>query len=154
MVVFLSAALALLALGGGLFGQTDPWLLQWQHKLFADLCHQQPDRSFWLNGQPMAVCSRCFGLYSGLFMGLIAIPFLGKILIRLNAKKVLLITFILNIVDVAGDLSGLWQNTHLSRFTTGFLLGTTAALVLGQAFVKQYQLKLKSNYYGTTGSIQ
>ena len=27
------------------------------------LCHQRPERSFWIGGRPMPVCSRCAGLY-------------------------------------------------------------------------------------------
>lgn len=152
LAVVLSSVLVLIALGGGLFGQSEPWFLQLQHKLFADLCHQEPARSFWLNGQPMAVCSRCFGIYSGFFVGLITILFLEKKLKQLNTKKILLVTLILNIVDVAGNLLGFWQNTLISRSIAGFLLGTTAALVLGQAFIKPYHLTLNITNYGTTKS--
>lgn len=40
----------------------------------ARVCHQRPDRSFHLHGQPLPVCGRCAGLYlsgtAGLFAGL------------------------------------------------------------------------------------
>ena len=31
--------------------------------LFIYSCHQQPDRSFWLMGYPVALCCRCYGVY-------------------------------------------------------------------------------------------
>jgi uncharacterized membrane protein len=33
------------------------------------ICHQRPERSFSLNGVPMPVCARCFGLYASGAMG-------------------------------------------------------------------------------------
>lgn len=29
------------------------------------VCHQIPERSFWISALPLAVCARCFGLYLG-----------------------------------------------------------------------------------------
>lgn len=36
------------------------------------VCHQRPDRSFHLHGQPLPVCGRCTGLYLSGTMGLVA----------------------------------------------------------------------------------
>lgn len=149
----LSAGLLVAAAGGGLWGQTEPWYLQWQHIFFSGLCHQQPDRSFWINGQPMAVCTRCFGIYSGLFTGLLAGPILGKMIPRSFLKKLLLVTLILNIVDVAGNMAGFWSNTLLSRSALGFLLAVSAGLLLGRAFIKQETLTLNKKRYGTNRSV-
>ncbi|HKD76997.1 MAG TPA: DUF2085 domain-containing protein, partial [Ktedonobacterales bacterium] len=33
------------------------------HGGFALVCHQQPGRSFWIFGAPVAVCARCLGIY-------------------------------------------------------------------------------------------
>jgi len=37
------------------------------------LCHQEPSRSFVIGGTLMLVCARCFGLYLGLFFGMISV---------------------------------------------------------------------------------
>ena len=29
------------------------------------ICHQRPDRCFWIHGRPMPVCARCTGIYTG-----------------------------------------------------------------------------------------
>jgi len=67
----LVGALFIIALGPGLWGPSDiaDWYLSWQRSVFASVCHQQPSRSFWMNGAPLAVCERCFGIYAGLFLG-------------------------------------------------------------------------------------
>lgn len=40
---------------------------------YAPLCHQEPDRSLWIGGRPLAVCARCAGLYLGGVAGLLAV---------------------------------------------------------------------------------
>lgn len=150
--LLLSLFLLITALGGGLFGQTEPWLLQWQHIFFSGLCHQQPNRSFWFGGQPMAVCSRCLGIYSGFFVGLLSGPLLGKFISKSLLKKILLVTVILNIVDVAGNVIGIWTNTLFSRASFGFLLAISAGLLLGKAFIKQNNINTNKKSYGATRS--
>ena len=49
------------------------------YSFFSFLCHQMPDRSFWLGGHQLAVCSRCFGVYFGLFAGFLAYPLWRKL---------------------------------------------------------------------------
>lgn len=153
LVLVLSVLLVLIALGGGLWGQTEPWFLQWQHKLFYGLCHQSPERSFWINGQPMAVCSRCFGIYTGFFGGLITAFLVMKRLRNALLKKVLLVMLILNIVDVAGNILSIWQNTLFSRYVLGFLLAATAGLMLGKALIKQPTSINHLNNYGTNRTV-
>src|SRR5688572_13028305 len=44
------------------------------YKFFSFICHQIPDRTFHIGEHPLAVCSRCFGVYFGLLMGLVIYP--------------------------------------------------------------------------------
>jgi Predicted membrane protein (DUF2085) len=39
------------------------------------LCHQRPERSFFLWGSQMPVCARCLGIYAGAAIAAIALPF-------------------------------------------------------------------------------
>src|ERR1051325_12251048 len=41
---------------------------------FSLVCHQIPERSFFIAGHPFAVCARCFGLYAGFTVAAIAYP--------------------------------------------------------------------------------
>src|SRR5215510_7810628 len=41
---------------------------------FGVFCHQRPDRSFFIEGHKLAVCSRCTGLYAGFAITLLLYP--------------------------------------------------------------------------------
>src|SRR5699024_1248458 len=124
------------AAGGGLFGQQQPWFLQWQHQVFAGLCHQIPERSFWINGQPMAVCSRCLGIYGSFALGWLGLPLLARIKkgMKLSGKQLLIFAIVINVVDFIGNLLGLWQNTLISRTVAGGAMGLAAAALFAESF--------------------
>src|SRR5688572_9617755 len=44
------------------------------YMFFSFICHQIPDRSLYLGGHQLAVCSRCFGVYFGLLAGILLYP--------------------------------------------------------------------------------
>lgn len=118
-----------------------PWGTRWHwpYHLFHWVCHQDPQRSFWINGQPMAVCSRCFGIYSSLFLGWLLLPLVGgKLLPFMRRTRYLLgVAFLVNVVDVAGHFLGLWDNTVWTRLATGALLGLAAAAIFADEFIKK-----------------
>ena len=130
-VFLLVSVVVVVAIGGGLFYQSTPWILQWQHQTFYSLCHQIADRSFWVNGQPMAVCSRCIGIYSGFLFGWLLLPVLSLInSMRLTyIKKIVVFVLLFNLIDAAGNFFGLWHNTLISRTVLGGMLGSSAALI-------------------------
>ena len=99
------------------------------YHVFAALCHQLPERSFYLAGQPLAVCARCFGIYAGFALGIVCYP-LVRSLRRTDtpARLWLLLAALPTGVDFALGFTGLWANTHTSRALTGALLGAVAAL--------------------------
>lgn len=142
-------AVATGALGGGLFNQQEPWMTQWQHLAFMKLCHQMPGRSFWINDQPMAVCSRCLGIYTSFAFGWILLPLasLGRLSEKVPVKKIALFAVLINFFDIIGNVLGFWENTLISRFVFGFLLGCSAAFIFSGDF---FNLTIKStgNHHG------
>lgn len=44
----------------------------------AQVCHQRPERSLHLHGQPLPVCGRCTGLYVSGAIGLLAVSAFGR----------------------------------------------------------------------------
>lgn len=97
------------------------------------ICHQRPERSFFLHGHQLPVCARCTGLYAGAALaGPIAIA-LGASLSRQRARLLLgaaalptLITWSLEFAN-AEPFSNVW------RFVAALPLGFAAAwLVLGE----------------------
>jgi uncharacterized membrane protein len=95
---------------------------------FSRFCHQLPERSFYLDGHPFAVCARCTGIYFGFAAAVLFYP-LARSFKRSDApaRKWLLIALVPIALDFALDFFGVWQNTHLSRSVTGALLGAVVA---------------------------
>ncbi len=108
-----------LAKAGGFAAVSSPL-----YYFFSFLCHQISDRSLHVEGEQLAVCSRCFGVYSGLFAGFLVYPFWRGID---NIEPLPRVWLFLSIIPVTVDWSltffGVWDNTHLSRFLTGGILG-------------------------------
>lgn len=133
--VFISLLLMVLfSLGGGIWG-AESTIGHWTGDLFRGICHQNPMRSFHLNGVQMAVNSRCFGVFAGLLTGWLAIP----VCIRLKLKKnpflwYLLLAVIVQIIDFSGNLIQLWENTNQSRLLLGWFLGFTATVSVFDQF--------------------
>jgi uncharacterized membrane protein len=94
---------------------------------FNHACHQLPERSFFVVGHPFAVCSRCTGLYAGFTAALLFYPLAGFLKRTYTpARKWLFWAAVPMVVDVGGDVLGIWNNTHYSRFFTGVLLGAVS----------------------------
>jgi len=146
--------LVLTALGGGFFNQQGLWFEHWQHKAFRGLCHQDPQRAFWLAGTPMAVCSRCFGIYAGFLAAWLFAPAAIKRLQYFEQYKGKLLAgaVAINVMDFLGNLIGIWQNTLFTRFGLGLLIGITASIAIGYVLIEKTQSNLKGIQYGTNAS--
>jgi uncharacterized membrane protein len=103
---------------------------------FHAVCHQIPERSFYVSEFPLAVCARCTGLYAGAAAGVLLYP-LARPLTRTDApaRGWLLAAALPTIIDLLLGVTGVWENTHLSRFLTALLAGAGAAFYVVPAFV-------------------
>lgn len=99
----------------------------WQgfvYAVFSPVCHQIESRSFFLFGQPLAVCSRCLGIYIGCLAGIGLYPFLrGFNRIEVPRKDVFIYLSFPIVIDTVGNFAGLWHTTNLARFVTGLIWG-------------------------------
>ena len=104
---------------------------------FSFLCHQIPDRSLHIAGEPFAVCSRCFGVYFGLLFGF-AIYLLWRNIgdIEPLSKFWLFLSLIPISIDWSLTFFGIWENTHLSRFLTGMIVGVACSTFIVPALVE------------------
>jgi uncharacterized membrane protein len=91
---------------------------------FSGLCHQNPARSFVIAGVPVAVCTRCLGIYLGLAAGTILE------LKQATAMRWLAIGLALNGLDVATEMLAWHGNSPDSRFLLGLTLGFGAGAIL------------------------
>jgi len=99
------------------------------YSFFGYICHQRPDRSFHLLGHKLGVCSRCFGVYLGLVVGVLAYPLFRNIS---EIKPLPLFWLVLSMIPIGIDWSltvfGIWENTFFTRFATGLVLGTACSV--------------------------
>lgn len=133
MLLTALTAMVILSLGGGLWG-AEQSIGHWTGKLFEQVCHQNPMRSFSFNGVQMAVNSRCFGIFLGLWLGWLSIP----LMIRVYSKKYwtkgfLLLAVMLQIIDYMGNHI-FWENTNISRAVLGFILGIAVIIFISDLF--------------------
>lgn len=94
---------------------------------FGIFCHQRPDRSYFIDGHKLAVCSRCTGLYAGFAFTLLIYPLLRSLRnASFPPRRLLFLAALPLLLDFSLTFFGIWENTHTSRLLTGALLGSVA----------------------------
>ena len=112
------------------------------YKFFGYLCHQMSDRSFHVHEHAFAVCARCFGVYCGLLFGFVVYPLLQRIEETAPLPRFWLFLAMIPIaIDWLLGIFEIWENTHLSRFVTGAILGTVCAVFIVPALVEVFQFR-------------
>jgi uncharacterized membrane protein len=95
------------------------------YAMFAPVCHQIPERSFFFHGFPLAVCGRCLGVYTGFLAGLLAYPAVrGFRRVALPSLSFFILLSLPIGLDFGGGLLGLWTSPIGLRYATGFIWGT------------------------------
>ncbi len=118
-----------------------PGISNYLYNFFGFLCHQDPARSFHLANEAFAVCSRCFGVYSGLLSGFVLYPFLRPFEETNPLPRLwLFLALIPMAIDWSLGIFDIWENTHFSRFLTGLIVGTACAVFIIPALVEIVQL--------------
>jgi uncharacterized membrane protein len=98
------------------------------YEMFRRVCHQIPERGFYLDGHPFAVCARCTGIYFGFAAGVLLYPLVRSLRRGDAPERVwLLIALVPTLLDFMLGIFHVWENTHLSRSLTGALLGAVGA---------------------------
>ena len=102
---------------------------------FSLVCHQDPARSFHLEGSPLAVCIRCTGIYAGFVLGCIAV-LAARSWGRVDGAprgRLLAACMAPTAIEWLAELAGLPDPTGLARLTTGALFGFAAAFYVVHA---------------------
>ncbi|MFQ6037614.1 MAG: DUF2085 domain-containing protein [Candidatus Aminicenantales bacterium] len=119
----ISAWIGLVLLAPYLAKISSPWA-GLVYSVFSPVCHQNPARCFWAFGFPLAVCARCFGIYSGFFLGVCVYPLVrGFSPPPLPHVRTLIFATAPIAIDTAGNILTLWSTPGLLRFFTGLLWG-------------------------------
>jgi uncharacterized membrane protein len=104
---------------------------------FSPLCHQRPDRSYFIGGYQFAVCARCTGVYAGFALMLLLYPLIRSLRTRVMPPRIILLLAALPMaVDFSVTFFGFWQNTHTSRLLTGLLLGSVTVFYVMPGLVE------------------
>lgn len=94
---------------------------------FGTLCHQLPERSYFIEGHKFAVCARCTGIYFGFAFTLLLYPLVRSLRNTATPPRSVLILATLPLaIDFSLTFFGIWENTHTSRLLTGALLGSVS----------------------------
>ena len=96
-------------------------------QFFSLACQQDPARSFWIASAPVAVCSRCLGIYMGAVAGA-WIPAPRRAILGFLAATVLV-----SLLDFFAESAGLHGNWPWVRWALGALLGAGGTALITQA---------------------
>jgi uncharacterized membrane protein len=104
---------------------------------FGTLCHQIPERSYFIAGHKLAVCARCTGIYGGFTFTLLLYPLVRSLRNTATPPRTLLILAALPLaIDFSLTFFGIWENTHTSRLLTGALLGSVTVFYVMPGIVE------------------
>jgi uncharacterized membrane protein len=89
--------------------------------LYQPVCHQFPQRSFYINSFPFTVCVRCFAVYlCGLFL---AIYYMFRNSIKMLKLSSYTIIAVFPLLDFILEKLNMYHNLIFIRFFTGGMLG-------------------------------
>jgi len=97
------------------------------YEILRNICHQLPSRCIWIFGSNMALCSRCFGIFLGMFLIGIYLGVKGENKIYWKSSIALIIPVL---IDGITQIKGLRQSNNSLRFYTGFLGGVGAGVII------------------------
>ena len=94
------------------------------YTFFSASCHQLPERSLFLDGAKLGVCSRCTMIYFGFLLTTIIYPFVKKLSnIELPSLWILFTGVALVALDSGLEIFHVHNNTFFSREITGAIIG-------------------------------
>ena len=107
------------------------------------ICHQRPERSFFIDGHQLPVCARCTGLYLSGAGGLIGFAVFKAArrwrpiaLDPWRAGRWLVVAAIPTALSLASGTLGVWDGANITRALIALPLGATAGAIVAAAATK------------------
>ena len=107
------------------------------------ICHQLPERSFFLDGRQLPVCARCTGLYlsgaAGALAWLIwkaARRWQGSVVSPRPALVIVAVAALPTALSYLTGVTGLWDGSNVSRAVLAVPLGLSAGAVVAAVATK------------------
>ena len=109
------------------------------YSVLSAACQQQPSRTFWIAGYPMAICSRCFGVY----FGFVLMTFWWA---KGNLKPNKSLFFCLLSFGIGEKFAEwfIWEANNGIRFASGIFLG--CSILIGVVLIIQFIWRLLSKH--------
>ena len=107
--------------------------------VFSSICHQLPERSFYIFNEKLAVCYRCTSLYFSFWFGILLYPVIKKILKnRIPDRNIILFPILFICADfILGNLR-IYQWMPITIFT-GALFGLAASYIVVFGFIEFFE---------------
>lgn len=93
-------------------------------------CHQKPDRSFFINGNKMAICKRCFGIALGVY---IFIPIFYLFDLKVYVLALLILPLL---IDGFSQLFTSYRSNTFKRIATGIMFSGFISFLYGYILYK------------------
>jgi uncharacterized membrane protein len=90
------------------------------------ICHQRPERSFWLADAQLPVCARCIGIYAGVVAGGVMAPLVGPVR---RPRLLMILSAVPAVVSLVVEWTGLGRPSNGIRAMTGLVAGSVIAAV-------------------------
>lgn len=110
---------------------------------FSRVCHQIPERSFFIFGEKFAVCERCTAIYFSFFAGVLLYP-LTRRLNKPILKTLLLTAIFLIVIDFLFGYIGMFQNIY-TRVISGAVFGFCSAYFVTYGIIDSITGTFKSS---------
>ncbi|MFW6140173.1 MAG: DUF2085 domain-containing protein [Acidobacteriota bacterium] len=115
------------------------------YSIFSPICHQTPSRCFYLYGYPLAVCTRCLGIYFGFLLGTLSFPLInGCKSVNPPKKQIFFVVSAPILMDTFGIFFNLWHTSDWLRFFIGFIWGIILPYYLIVGF---YELLMSHKHF-------
>lgn len=96
--------------------------------IYSPVCHQLIERSFLIDNAYFFVCSRCTGIYVGVFFSLLFLMIYEKEIKIIS--KIFLFSLSILITDIIFYNIGFYNYNKIVAFSTGFFAGFTILLYI------------------------
>jgi uncharacterized membrane protein len=134
----ISACIWIFALAAATGERTGSWRAV-VYGLASTVCHQRPERSFFVNGRQLPVCGRCAGLYVSGALAAVA-AWLGARRSPRDSRKLLLLAALPTAVTVPVEWLGIWPLSNVVRAAAALPLGAAA----GWTFIRSLRSEERS----------
>lgn len=112
---------------------------------YLPVCHQDSSKSFIYNNLQFLVCSRCLGIYLGIFVGitvLISQSLLNKgniLKVKKYDLRVILFGIFLMLIDIALYNLKIYSYNKIIALITGMIFGTTIIFFIFESIFKSFK---------------